>query len=76
MSEPRKCQFFLRGRCQRECCEFSHDMPANTTLTNTANGSKDQQSGSPSISMKSAPAHSELSAFARGKGSFIANKVR
>lgn len=98
MSEPRKCQFFLRGRCQREKCEFSHVMPSNSSSTATAaNGSKDQQTSAPSLSLKgcsqSAPcrfyqagnckfgedckfAHSEASAFARGKGPFIASKSK
>lgn len=26
MAAKSVCQFFLRGRCQREKCEFSHDL--------------------------------------------------
>ena len=27
----RVCQFFLRGRCQRENCEFKHEKPEKTS---------------------------------------------
>ena len=30
MSE-RVCQFYIRGRCQRENCEFKHEMPEKST---------------------------------------------
>ena len=64
MPEPRVCQFFLRGRCQRgEKCDFSHVMPSNSsTATTTANGSKDQQqSGNTTTSVKA----SSMSASSR-----------
>ena len=67
MSEPRKCQFFLRGRCQREKCEFSHVMPSNLSSSATANGSKVLPPANTSISM--------VGAFARGKAPFITKKV-
>lgn len=31
MSERVLCQFFLRGRCQRENCEFTHEKPTATS---------------------------------------------
>ena len=27
----RVCQFFLRGRCQRENCEFKHEKPEKSS---------------------------------------------
>ena len=33
MSE-RVCQFFIRGRCQRETCEFKHELPEKLATEN------------------------------------------
>ena len=54
MSEPRKCRFFLRGRCHNKNCEFSHILPSNTISSTTADRYKNQQSGSTSNSLKNA----------------------
>ena len=34
----RVCQFFLRGRCQRDNCEFKHEMPSEGGVDGVAVG--------------------------------------
>ena len=52
MSEPKElCQFFIRGRCQREQedCEFKHALPVRTE---SSKGNEDNEKEEKSAELK------------------------
>ena len=56
MSE-RVCQFYIRGRCQRENCEFKHEKPEKSA----SDAKETQEMAAPVVARKSAPKEVEIS---------------
>jgi len=56
MSE-RVCQFYIRGRCQREKCEFKHEKPEKSA----SDAKETQEMAAPVVARKSAPKEVEIS---------------